>query len=92
MYSGFKDEKFVPLSGRIQKITSLFSSHFTIHFNRILNENLDKFKEYKTFEEIKLNSKKGAIFDARVFNLDNEEMAFKNSLKLFLFFFILFFK
>eukprot|EP01080_Neovahlkampfia_damariscottae_P000368 gene368-6782_t len=78
MYDGFKDERFVPLAGRIQKISSLFSSYFTIYFNKNLNENLNKFKDYKTFEDIKKNINKGAAFDARVFNLENEDLAFKN--------------
>jgi hypothetical protein len=62
VYSSFKEERFVPLSGRIQKISSMvkhssllfsqFSSHFTSNFNKVLRDKIEEFKEYPNYKRI----------------------------------------
>jgi hypothetical protein len=75
VYSSFKEERFVPLSGRIQKISSMvkhssllfsqFSSHFTSNFNKVLRDKIEEFKEYPNYKRIQEKVENGATFDAR---------------------------
>lgn len=71
-HSNFQTNLF---SGRIQKISSVFASKVTLEFYIKMIQSLPQYEQNKNYNLIKNNIEKGVTFDARVFNLPNEQEA-----------------
>lgn len=59
--------------GRTQKISSIFASKITLEFNQKIMQSLPVYEKLPNYKTIKETIEKGVCFDARVFNLPNQQ-------------------